>query len=176
VAASARADLYGVLLAGLGTMGGRLHGGAPDRARALVDDAHRHGAGAALAGALATGGTVAGFGQPVYPEGDPRARWLLERAGRLTVPAERRTLDELTAVAAERGLPPPNADLGLAALAWAAHLVPDAAGTLFTVARFAGWVAHALEEQQERPLRYRARALYASRPAVSSVSLPPSGP
>jgi citrate synthase len=32
------------------------------------------------------------------------------------------------------------------------------------VARVAGWVAHYLEELDERPLRYRARAVYAGRP------------
>ena len=30
------------------------------------------------------------------------------------------------------------------------------------VARLVGWVAHYLEELDERPLRYRARAVYAT--------------
>ena len=38
----------------------------------------------------------------------------------------------------------------------------DAGGTLFTVARVAGWIAHYLEELHERPLRFRARAVDAS--------------
>jgi len=32
--------------------------------------------------------------------------------------------------------------------------------TLFGVARSAGWIAHALEEYQEPPLRFRPRAHY----------------
>jgi citrate synthase len=30
---------------------------------------------------------------------------------------------------------------------------------IFVIARVAGWIAHALEEYGERPLRFRARAL-----------------
>jgi citrate synthase len=41
-------------------------------------------------------------------------------------------------------------------------MAPDAGRTLFAVARVAGWVAHYLEELAERPLRYRARAVYST--------------
>ena len=68
----------------------------------------------------------------------------------------------LVALAAEHDIPPPNVDLALAALAWAAGMPPDAGRTIFTVARVAGWTAHYLEELEERPLRYRARAVYAA--------------
>ena len=54
----------------------------------------------------------------------------------------------------------PTSTSALAAVAWAAGLGPDAGQTLFTVARVAGWVAHYLEELDEPPLRYRARAVY----------------
>ena len=53
----------------------------------------------------------------------------------------------------------------MAAIAWSTGMAPDAGRTLFTVARVAGWVAHYLEELGERPLRFRARAVYAA-PAV----------
>ena len=68
----------------------------------------------------------------------------------------------LIGLAADHTIPPPNVDLGLAAMAWAAGMPPDAGQTLFAVARVAGWVAHYLEELGERPLRYRARAIYAA--------------
>ena len=51
-------------------------------------------------------------------------------------------------------------DLALAAMAWATGMPPDSGRTLFTVARVAGWTAHYLEELDERPLRFRARAVY----------------
>jgi citrate synthase len=31
--------------------------------------------------------------------------------------------------------------------------------TIFTIARAAGWIAHAIEEYEEPPLRFRARAI-----------------
>ena len=63
-------------------------------------------------------------------------------------------------LAAERGLPRPNLDYGLAALSFTAGIDAEAGGVLFKVARVAGWVAHYLEELTEAPLRYRARAVY----------------
>ena len=39
-------------------------------------------------------------------------------------------------------------------------MAPDAGEAVFAVARTAGWIAHALEEYGEAPLRYRVRARY----------------
>jgi citrate synthase len=39
-------------------------------------------------------------------------------------------------------------------------MAPDTGRTLFAVARVAGWTAHYMEELTERPLRFRARAVY----------------
>jgi len=36
----------------------------------------------------------------------------------------------------------------------------DAGSTIFAIARIAGWTAHYQEELTERPLRFRARAVY----------------
>ena len=62
--------------------------------------------------------------------------------------------------AAADDVPPPNCDLALAALSWGTGMPPDAGRTIFTVARIAGWTAHYQEELMERPLRFRARAVY----------------
>ena len=48
------------------------------------------------------------------------------------------------------------------ALTFAGGMSPRAGRTIFTISRVVGWVGHYLEELQERPLRYRARAVYAS--------------
>ena len=63
-------------------------------------------------------------------------------------------------LAAAQGLPDPNVDLVLAAITVAAGMPDDAGRTIFTMARVVGWVAHYLEELGERPLRFRARAVY----------------
>jgi len=106
----------------------------------------------------------AGFGHRVYAGGDPRAGWLLARVRSIATAEEWKVIAELMAVAEEQGVPAPNVDCGVGALAWAGHLVPAAAETISTVARVAGWVAHALEEYEETPLRFRARAVYRAGP------------
>jgi citrate synthase len=41
----------------------------------------------------------------------------------------------------------------------------DAGAAVFGPARVVGWVAHALEEQAETPLRFRPRAVYVGPPS-----------
>ncbi|HUZ19318.1 MAG TPA: citrate/2-methylcitrate synthase [Acidimicrobiales bacterium] len=164
IAASTRADCYDALLAGLGTIAGPLHGAAGDVARRLLDEADVVGVDRALDETLRRQGAVPGFGHPAYEHGDPRFVALRPYAEALANERQREVLDGVVDRAAAQGLPPPNVDLAIAAVARAAGLVADAAQTLFTVARLAGWVAHYLEELQERPLRFRARAVYAFRP------------
>ena len=45
-------------------------------------------------------------------------------------------------------------------LSWGTGMPPDTGRTIFAVARVAGWTAHYMEELVERPLRFRARAVY----------------
>ena len=54
----------------------------------------------------------------------------------------------------------PNIDLALAALAHAAGMPRDAGEVVFSIARSVGWVAHALEEYDETPLRFRGQGHY----------------
>jgi len=161
IAASTRASLYDALLAGL-ACNGPLHVGASEPAYGLLVEAGARGAPAALDEALRFGGTLPGFGHAIYTGTDPRFDALVPHVAALS-PAVASTLEELVGVAGAHGLPGPNVDLGLAALTLGAGARRDAGVTVFTVARFAGWVAHYLEELGERPLRFRARALFTPR-------------
>jgi len=162
VAASTRADIGDALLAGLGTLAGPLHGGASQLAYSMLVAAERDGVERALDDTLRWQGLLPGFGHTVYKTGDPRFTVLWELFGRLA-PAEHVALvRSVTEVAADHAVPLPNVDLALAAITWATGMAPDAGRTLFAVARVAGWVAHYLEELAERPLRYRARAVYST--------------
>ncbi len=153
VAASAWAGPYRVILAGLGPLGGALHGGAGAAVEEMLDEvAAGSGPGAALDARLASG-PAPGFGHRVYRDRDPRADHILDRLA--PEPLAAALLD----AAAERGLPAPNVDFALAALVRAHGLRPGSAATIFTVARIAGIVAHALEEHEHR-LRFRPRASY----------------
>jgi len=164
VAASTRADLYDALLAGLGVMAGPLHGGASQLAYGLMSDAERVGAERALDDTLRWQHRLPGFGHAVYRGIDPRFTVLKGLVDDLWPLERRRVLDGLLALAAARHIPGPNVDLGLAALTRAAGMPEDGGRTIFTIARVAGWTAHYLEELEERPIRYRARAVYATRP------------
>ena len=140
VAASARATPANCLLAGLGTLSGRLHGGA---ARIV------HG------NLLAQDPVTAGFGHPVHRHGDPRATPLLEAVYAFATAGDRDLIEN-----ARRQAPmPPNSDLALGALTYAARMPADAPMAIFAVARTAGWIAHAAEEYAEPPLRFRGRAV-----------------
>jgi len=162
VAASTRADPYDAVLAGLGTIAGPLHGGASQLAYSLLVDARRLGVERALNDTLRWQGLLPGFGHTVYKYGDPRCTVLLGLFDGVARPEDAELVRSLLELAADHTIPPPNVDLGLAAMAWATGMSPGAGQVLFTVARVAGWVAHYLEELEERPLRFRARAIYAT--------------
>ena len=164
VAASARAHPYAVLAAALGAFDGPLHGAAGSHAYRLFADALRDGDPvAAYAERLRAQGWVEGFGHTAYPDGDPRAKVLmdlLDEAGP-DVPAEVRAVsDGLRAAAARRGPGLPNVDFALPLLAHAYGMLPSAGEVVFVIARTAGWIAHALEEYQQTPMRFRYQGAY----------------
>ncbi|HEY6709025.1 MAG TPA: citrate/2-methylcitrate synthase [Actinomycetota bacterium] len=177
VAASVRADPYAVASAGLAVVSGTLHGGASlgieallaeidraDRAAGVGGGRLRDRAVAVVGARLRRGERLRGFGHRLYPDGDPRARVLLERlraaaAGSPGLAA----VEALLEAAARRGLPEPNVDLALAALAHVTAMTRGAAEAIFAVARTAGWIAHALEEY-DRNTPIRPRAVYTGPP------------
>lgn len=162
VAASTRADIYDAYLAGLGTLGGPLHGGASELAHAMLIRAQREGVEAAVETTLRWQQQLPGFGHTVYREGDPRFHALMELVGRMASAEQRSLVEGIVELAAAHDVSTPNIDLALAALTVAAELPSDAGRVIFSVARMAGWAAHYLEELRERPLRFRARAVYSA--------------
>ncbi len=160
VAASVRSDPYDAFLAGLATLAGPLHGGASQQAYELLVVAERDGVARALNDVLREHGRLPGFGHAVYKSGDARFDALLTLAEPLLSEDRRAILREVIALAAAHDVPLANCDLALAALSWGTGMPPDTGRTIFAVARIAGWAAHYLEELTERPLRFRARAVY----------------
>jgi citrate synthase len=168
VAASVRADPYAVASAGLAVVSGTLHGGASLGIEALLDEIDRPDQAASVVGArLRRGERLRGFGHRLYPDGDPRAATLLARL-RATADSSPRmeVVDSLLQAARRRGLPEPNVDLALAALAHVTGMTHGAGEAIFATARTAGWIAHALEEY-ERNAPIRPRAVYIGPPPGS---------
>ncbi|MFD7628434.1 citrate synthase [Streptomyces sp. NPDC059851] len=163
VAASARAHPYAAVSAGLGVLEGPLHGAAGRLAhRTLAEVLERGAAAPVVADHLRAGRRVPGLGHRLYEGEDPRATALFARLE--GVPAAGPALAaarELVATTAARqdGLHA-NVDLALAVLTVSCGMSAEAGETVFAVARTAGWMAHALEEYQERPLRMRPSGQY----------------
>ncbi|WP_328928040.1 citrate synthase [Streptomyces sp. NBC_00190] len=162
VAASARAHPYAAVSAGLGALEGPLHGAAGRLAhRMLVEVLERGGAAPVVAEYLRAGRRVPGLGHRLYRGEDPRAAALFGRleglahAGPALAAAR-----EVSAVMARQGGLHANVDLALAVLTVSCGMEAEAGETVFAVARTAGWIAHALEEYQERPLRMRPSGEY----------------
>jgi citrate synthase len=165
VAASAGADLYACVCAGLAALSGPRHGGSCDRVEALVAEAGREARAAAVVrGRMRRGEAIAGFGHPLYPGGDPRAEVLLETARDLAPRAPAlATVAALIDAMRDAGREPPTIDVGLVAIAAVLDLPPGSAAGLFAVGRSAGWIAHALE-QREAGFLLRPRARYTGPP------------
>ncbi|GLF99654.1 citrate synthase [Streptomyces yaizuensis] len=162
VAASARAHPYAVVSAGLGVLDGPLHGAAGSLAhRMLTEVLERGSAAAVVADHLRAGRPVPGLGHRLYPGRDPRAEAVF--AALETVPAARAAMAaarEVEAATARQLDLNANVDLALGALTVAFGMAPEACETVFAVARTAGWIAHALEEYEEQPLRMRPSGRY----------------
>jgi citrate synthase len=153
--ASADARLEYVLLAALCAFSGGRHGGATEAVAALFRDARTIGPVRAIDRAL-TGGSLPGFGHPLYPDGDPRGSELIARARQIGDLAP--DIEELIGIVAEQLGLRPTVDAGLVVLAESAGLPPDAAPALFALGRSAGWIAHALEgASDDQLIRPRAR-------------------
>ncbi|MCX4965311.1 citrate synthase [Streptomyces sp. NBC_00654] len=162
VAASAHAHPYAVVSAGLGVLEGPLHGAASGLAHQMLTDVVARGSAApVVADHLRAGRRVPGLGHRLYTGEDPRARTLfalLEEVPRAAgVLAAARDVVSTTARHTRLHA---NIDLALAVLTVAAGMPAEAGETVFAVSRTAGWIAHALEEYAERPLRMRPIGQY----------------
>jgi citrate synthase len=161
VAASTGASLHAAVCAGLATLSGPHHGGAAARAHVFIQDMLRERRPAdRVRERLRRGEPLPGFGHPLYADGDPRATALL---GALRMarprPSKLGAIERLVETMHAHCGRHPNLDFALAAIASAYDLGADAALAIFAAGRMAGWLAHALEQQESGSL-IRPRASY----------------
>lgn len=152
-AASSGANLYCAVIAGLCALAGPRHGATVLAVESLLRDVESLGAAAALEDRLRRGEGIPGFGHRLYPEGDPRAGFLLD-----LVPPDprcRELIDRAGQLLGEK----PALDLALVSLTRSLQWPREWAFNLFALARSIGWIAHALEEY-ERGQMIRPRARY----------------
>ncbi|MGK5052296.1 citrate synthase family protein [Janthinobacterium sp. RB2P8] len=162
--ASTGASLPAALGAGLAALSGDKHGGSTAARCMLMQALAAPDTGAAIGAYYKTiAPEFAGFGHPLYPLGDPRAAYLLDRLSALS--HERPQLRAILAACATASAlldAKPNADLALAAMELAFGWPEGAGMSVFALARSAGWIAHATEQAASAAL-IRPRARYIGR-------------
>jgi len=159
--ASAGSHPYAVVIAGLSALEGPKHGGAGARVEAMLESMRRsRPLRAAVSARLRRGETIDGFGHPLYRDGDPRARLLLDLLGEgYASSAEYRFIVEFVRVASAATREHPNLDFALAAIARVLKLPTGSPLMLFAIGRSVGWIGHALEQYATGQL-IRPRAKY----------------
>jgi citrate synthase len=158
--ASAGSTPYAVVMGGLAALQGVKHGRASERIEAFLQEARTpEGLRRAMAAHLKRGDRIPGFGHPLYPEGDPRGREILQLVSSIfpespAVMLATAATEEAMRLIGER----PTIDFGLVIAARALGLPPDGATTLFAIGRTVGWIGQAIEQyQRDRIIRPRAR-------------------
>jgi citrate synthase len=160
-AASARAMPYDVVAAGIAALKGVRHGGHTERVEALFREAGSpEGARRTVADRLRRGEEVPGFGQPLYPDGDPRCTALLALAEEIAPGSPAVKLASALAEAGRELLKDhPVIDFGLVTLARVLKLPEGSPLALFALGRTIGWIGHAIEQYASGRL-IRPRAAY----------------
>jgi citrate synthase len=158
---STRSDIASAVAGAIGTMKGPLHGGAPSE---VVDQLSRVGsadhAEQWVREALDKGERLMGFGHRVYRAYDPRAKALRTVAEGMTRKPEWLQLaieveDVALRVLAEKHPERPlktNVEFYAAPVLMGVGLTPDLFPATFSLARMAGWTAHALEQSANNRL------------------------
>ncbi|TDD65755.1 citrate synthase 2 [Jiangella aurantiaca] len=178
VVASTGADVAASLSAAVGAMSGPLHGGAPSRVLAMIDEIERTGDPVSyVKGILDRGERLMGFGHRVYRAEDPRARTLRRVARELGAPRyevaeafEKAALSELHERKPDRVLAT-NVEFWAAIVLDFAEVPASMFTSMFTCARTAGWCAHILEQRKTGRL-VRPSAMYAGPGARTPDTVP----
>jgi citrate synthase len=158
--ASAGASPYDVIVAAMAALKGQRHGGQSESAAALLAalqsgrDLRR-----VLAERLRRGERIPGFGHPLYPDGDPRAKFLLDllygQHDSVAVHSVKSISQAGTKVLGEY----PNLDFALAAISHCFGFPKGAPLCIFALGRTVGWIAHAMEQYESGDF-IRPRAQY----------------
>lgn len=155
VAASTGADPAACISSAIGSMSGPLHGGAPSRVLAMLDEVAELGdARKWVRDLLDSGKRLMGFGHRIYRAEDPRARVLRKAAKQLgshryevAIALEEAAIAELRERKPDRVLAT-NVEFWSAVVLDFAQIPAHMFTAMFTCARTAGWSAHILEQKR----------------------------
>jgi 2-methylcitrate synthase/citrate synthase II len=163
VVVSTESDLHSGIVAAIGALKGRLHGGANEKVMdLLLQTGGPANAEKWIRSALARKDKIMGFGHRVYKAGDVRAR-ILKNYARLAAEAAKTTQWEDAAEIVEGVLEKeknlfPNLDWPAGRLYYAMGLEVALYTPFFVASRVTGWSAHIMEQlQANRLIRPRAK-------------------
>jgi citrate synthase len=151
VTASTLSDLYSAVVSAIGTLRGRLHGGASERVmNMLLNVNNPEEVEAYIHGMLFDGKRIMGFGHRIYRKEDPRSRHLRKISKSLCLRINKMDLYKkarvIQSVVHKEKKIFPNVDF-YAALVLNALEVPSKFFTpFFASSRIVGWTAHVLEQ------------------------------
>ncbi|MCW4030923.1 MAG: citrate synthase [Candidatus Bathyarchaeota archaeon] len=157
VTASTLSDIYSAVISAIGTLRGRLHGGASERVmNMLLNVDNPKEVDAYIQGMLVNGKKIMGFGHRIYKKEDPRSRHLrkigkslCQRINRIDLYRKARAIQSVVHRECKIF---PNVDF-YAALVLNALGVPKNFFTpFFASSRIAGWTAHILEQYSDAVL------------------------
>jgi citrate synthase len=167
VATSSETDMISSVVAAIGSLKGRLHGGANERVVYMLNDIGTpEQAKAWITEALDAKQKVMGFGHRVYKTSDPRATVMARYADEVARRAgtegyleiAKVVVDEMVARLGSKGIYP-NVDYYSGVLMASMGIDPTLFTPIFVLSRVSGWTAHILEQRADNRL-FRPRFVY----------------
>lgn len=157
VTASTLSDVYSSVTSAVGTLRGKLHGGASERVMNMLSNVNNEKAVEDyIQGLLFDGKKIMGFGHRIYAVNDPRSRHLRKISKALCQQIDRMelyyTARKIQNVVHKEKKIFPNVDF-YAAIVLSAMGIPKEYFTLFFASsRITGWVSHILEQYSDSVL------------------------
>ncbi|MHC4844691.1 MAG: citrate/2-methylcitrate synthase [Planctomycetota bacterium] len=165
VTSATESDVYAAVTSAVGTLAGRLHGGANTAVMRMLEEIGDVDNCQAFVDKILSEpkGRIMGFGHRVYKVEDPRATVLRRMAKELTDRTGNSRWFEMSrviedAVKAKKGLVP-NVDFYSASVYGSLGLDPELYTPIFAVSRVSGWLAHVMEQHKDNRL-IRPKANY----------------
>lgn len=164
---STLSDMYSAVTSAISTLKGPLHGGANERALALIQKVGTPSNAEKVIGEMIENKEkIMGFGHRVYKVYDPRARILKQFAEQVTTAhgkqelfqAANRIEEVMISKLGSKGIFP-NVDFYSGLLYYSIGFNPEIFTPIFAVSRTSGWVARSLEYVRDNRL-FRPKALY----------------
>lgn len=157
VTASTLSDIYSGVVSAIGSLRGKLHGGASERVMSMLLDVDNVSeVEAYIHGELFDGKKIMGFGHRVYRKDDPRARHLRKISKSLCYRINKmelyRKAREIQSVVHKERKIFPNVDFYAALVLNALGIPKEFFAPFFASSRIVGWTSHILEQYNDSVL------------------------